>query len=217
MNTIARASGLALIVALAVGASAGCAATPGSASPSDDSSPSSSPTATPTSTPEPPAEDPTDPSTWIIDEDGVGPIDVGGDFAATLGVLGENWKNDTATCSWMASWTAPDNGYGMYFVRGTESDAAPIREVSVYSAAEAPVAVTGPATVEGLGIGSTVAEVLAAYPDAQEGTPTIGSGTWLMLPGDADAHVFFEFREGGDAAWDVTVTTGAEPSYEVCG
>lgn len=99
-----------------------------------------------------------------------------------------------------------------YLLRpGTESETAPIREISVYSAAETPAVVPGPVTEDGLGIGAARAEVLAAYPDAQDGVSTMGSDTWLMLPSATDAHVFFAFRENSDTAWDVTVTTGAEP------
>lgn len=127
-----------------------------------------------------------------------------------------DWTNDSANCAWTA-WLKSDSGYGVYFVRGTESDAAPIREISVYDVAQDGSTSGAPITAEGLGIGSTKDEVLAEYPGAQQGVPQIGDGVWIKVPGDGSAHVFFEFREGSDVAWDVTVTTGAEPSYEVCG
>lgn len=163
-----------------------------------------------------PAVDPAVPGTWVISEDGVGPIEVGGDFSATLSALPGDWTNDSANCAWTA-WLTSDSGYGVYFVRGTESDAAPIREISVYDVAQDGSTSGAPITAEGLGIGSTKDEVLAEYPGAQQGVPQIGDGVWIKVPGDGSAHVFFEFREGSDVAWDVTVTTGAEPSYEVCG
>ncbi|MFK0241240.1 hypothetical protein ACIQTX_10275 [Microbacterium sp. NPDC090281] len=213
-----RTSALVFITLFAIGSLVGCAGPSSPTStPSSGLSPSATPTSTPTPEPEARVEDPADPGTWIIDGAGVGPIDVGGDFASTLGGLTGAWNNDTVNCSWSAWWTAADSSYSISFVRGTESDTAPIREISVYSAAEVPAAVAGPLTEDGLGVGATKSEVLAAYPDAQEGTATIGSDTWIMLPGDAAAHVFFAFRESSDTAWDVTVTTGTEPSYEVCG
>ncbi|MGW9156381.1 MULTISPECIES: hypothetical protein [unclassified Microbacterium] len=213
-----RTSALVVATTLAVGSLVGCAGTSTPAStPSGGSTPTATATTTPSPTAEPRVEDPADPATWIIDEAGVGPIDVGGDFTSTLGGLAGPWANDTANCSWSAWWMAADSAYGVSFVRGTESEAAPIREISVYSAAETPAVVPGPVTEVGLGIGATKAEVLAAYPDAQEGVSTIGSDTWIMLPSATDAHVYFAFRENSDTAWDVTVTTGAEPSYEVCG
>ena len=210
----ARASALIALVVFAAGSFVGCAA----ASPPDSGpSPRETATATPSPTADPRVEDPADPGTWIVDGSGVGPIEIGGDFATTLTGLVGTWSNDPASCSWSAWWTAPDSAYGMFFVRGAESDSAPIREISVYTTAESSDASPGPQTEDGLGIGATKAAVLAAYPGAQEGSSTMGSDTWIKLPGDTDAHVFFAFRENSDTAWDIRVTTGSEPSYEVCG
>ncbi len=201
-----------IAAAAAVGLLAGCtaSATP-QPSPSETATPTA--TATPTETPE---ADPADPTTWVISDAGIGPVTLGGDFAATLGALPDTWTNDDV-CSWTAWWNAADSSYGVYFVRGTESDTEPISEMSVYSASEDLAGVDGPRTAEGLGVGATTDEVLAAYPDAEQGTAEIGAGTWMRLAGDAAGHVFFQFREGEDVANSVVVTTRDEPSYEVCG
>ena len=200
----------AIAAAAVLGILAGCA-------PSTVEVPPGGPTASPTPTPtEPPEADPADPATWVISEAGIGPAELGGDFAALLGTLPHTWTNDDV-CSWTAWWTAADSSYGVYFVRGTESDTAPVGEVSVYSAAEDLGSVQGPRTAEGLGVGASTAEVLTAYPNAEQGSDEIGSGTWMRVPGDADGHVFFQFREGEDTASSVTVTTRDAPSYEVCG
>jgi hypothetical protein len=152
----------------------------------------------------------------VISDAGIGPIDIGGDFAMTLGTLPDSWTNDVENCSWSAWWNAEDSSFDMFFVRGTESETAPISEISVSTAAEVPLDVPAPVTEEGLGIGATAEEVLAAYPDAIEGAGQI-AGTWVKLPGKAAGHVFFQYREGAAGAWAVTVTTRDEPSYEVCG
>lgn len=202
----------AIAAATVLGILAGCA-------PSTVEVPSGGPTASPEATPtptEPPEADPADPATWVVSEAGIGPAELGGDFAALLGTLPDTWTNDDV-CSWTAWWTAADSSYGVYFVRGTESDTAPVGEVSVYSAAEDLGSVQGPRTAEGLGVGASTAEVLTAYPNAEQGSDEIGSGTWMRVPGDADGHVFFQFREGEDTASSVTVTLRDAPSYEVCG
>ncbi|WP_311243326.1 hypothetical protein [Microbacterium sp. WCS2018Hpa-23] len=217
MKTMTKTTMAIMSGTLLVGLIAGCAPEPTTA-PTSNPSPSATATLTPSPSPSAvPTADPADPTTWVISESGVGPISIGGDLTGTLAGLPDTWTNDTENCAWTAWWNAPDSSYGVYFVRGTESDTAPIGEISVYTAAESPTAVPSPLTAEGIGLGATKAEVLAAYPDAQEGTAQIGGGTWLMLPGDDAAHVFFEFREGADVASDIVVTTRDEPSYEVCG
>lgn len=214
MRTTSFTATVAILIA--AGMLVGCTPTTSRPTPSADPTDTTTqePSPTPTSSP---TVDPADPATWTITDEGVGPIEIGGDLATTLGALADDWTNDTENCAWTAWWSSADGAYGISMVRGTESDSAPIREVSVYTASEAPVAVDGPRTADGLGIGATEAEVLAAYPDAQQGTAQIGGGSWIRLAGTGQAHVFFEYREGIDAASDVVVTTGAEPSYEVCG
>lgn len=169
-------------------------------------------TAEPSPDPDPPL-DLADPSTWVVSEAGIGPIEPGGDFAATLSELPDSWNNDE-NCSWTAWWNAEDQTYNMNFVRGTESDDAPIVLASA-SAADPVTSGAGPRTEDGLGIGSTKDEVLAQHPDAVEGQSQIGDGTWLSVPGE-EAMIFFEYYTG-DEANAVTVTTLEEPPYEVCG
>lgn len=212
---IKRSSAI-VVTGILVATLTGCA--PASTEGGPTSSPSSAPSPSATPSVEPSIEpDPADPSTWIISGEGVGPIDIGGDLAATLAALPQEWTNDAENCAWTAWLKDESVDYGVYFVRGTESDSAPIGEISVYEQMQGQGATGAPTTAEGLGLGATKDEILAAYPDAQQGTPQIGDGIWIMVPGDAEAHVFFEFREDSDTAWDITVTTRSEPSYEVCG
>lgn len=214
MNT--RRSGAALLITgLVLATAAGCASGAGETGPDSSATPTEKQTLAPTASSSPSA-DPQDPTTWIISDAGVGPIEIGAQLDETLTQLPDTWTNDE-NCSWTAWWNSEDSSYGVFFVRGTESDDAPLREISVYTAAEEPVAVPSPVTEAGLGIGATKEEVVAAYPGAEEGEAPIGGGTWLKLPGEGQVHVFFEFREGATGASDVVVTVGEQPSYEVCG
>jgi hypothetical protein len=214
VHVFRRSTGPVILAALGVLLLAGCATT----APDSEATtgPAPSPTASePAPAPsgsEPPA-DPNDPSTWLVTERGIGPIETGGDFEATLVELPDSWNNDE-NCSWAAWWNAEDDSYTMTFVRGTESEDAPIVLASA-SAADPVTAGVGPRTEEGLGIGSTKDEVLAQYPDASEGDAPIGEGTWLSVPADG-ATMFFEYYTA-DEANAVTVTTLEQPPYETCG
>jgi len=207
---------VAFIVAGLIAALTACATAPTpSGTATDGSSPPAEPTPTEARTTAPSA-DPADPATWIITEEGIGPVQIGGDFAETLAGLPDDWRNDTENCSWAAFWNAADNSYGVRFVQGTEGAASPIRLVSASSAADGVVPGSGPRTADGLGIGSTRQEVLAQHPDAEEGESSI-DGTWLEVPGADGTSVYFQYVEGSEGAWAVTVTDLPEPPYEVCG
>ncbi|WP_243225008.1 hypothetical protein [Microbacterium sp. CIAB417] len=175
------------------------------------------PTATAEETASPtPAPDPADPATWTISAEGIGPVHIGGDFDGTLADLPTSWTSDGAACSWAAFWNAPDASFSMHFVRGSENQSDPISEVSASTMADAVSGPVGPVTAEGLGVGAARDEILAGYPDAEEGTGAV-DGEWIRIPSDGEAQIFFQFLTGADLAWAVTVTTRDEPSYEVCG
>lgn len=211
-----RTTGAVLAAVVLAGITAGCAP---ASDPAPTTTPSSAASETPTPTPTPsvPTVDPADPSTWIVSDRGVGPIAIGGDLTTTLAELPDAWTNNTANCAWSAFWRDPAADYQMYFVRGTESDTAPISEISVNAGGHEVFGTNSPRTEDGLGLGSTSEEVLAAHADAQEIAAQIGDMTWFMVPGSGEAHVFFGIREGAPTVSDVRVTTRSEPAYEVCG
>lgn len=185
--------------------------TPTASEPAPSASSSPSPSAPGTDEP-----GPDDPSTWTVSADGIGPVLIGGDFDATLAELPTTWTSDGAACSWAAFWNAPDTSFSMHFVRGAEDQSEPIAEVSASTMADSVDGPVGPSTEDGLGIGATRDEILAAHPDAEEGTATV-DGEWIRVPSESDGQIFFQFLTGADRAWAVTVTTRDEPSYEVCG
>jgi hypothetical protein len=142
---------------------AGCMPATPSATESPSSTPSASETPTPTPTPsatptpEPSmaTEDPADLGTWIIDGNGIGPIDIGtdiGPFAYLPGL--------THTECALSEWTRAD-GLVISPVTGFEHDQ--IHGVNLTSST-AGVLPDSPHTAAGITVGSPQAEAEAAYP-----------------------------------------------------
>lgn len=175
--------------------------------------PSVAPSSGPAQSPDEQGPDAADPSTWSLSGDAVGPIELGGDFAATLEELPE-WSSPQQ-CEWTASWSA-DGDYMIFFAHPDDGEQASIDLISVSAVPDAIPAGAGPRTADDLGLGSTREEVLASHPDAEEGEAAIGDGsTWVAVP-DGDGRIFFEYAPDAAEADAVTVTDGDEPPYEVC-
>lgn len=204
----------AMVMTVALG---GCAATPapaGSATPTAPpvtSSASPSPSASPS---DEPTLDLNDPASWIVTRSSIGPVQLGDQFSQARKAV-PTWTVDE-TCSWTAFWNAPDHSQTAYFVHDSAEQDGEIDTIDV--AALVPLEpADGPRTPEGLGFGSTRAEVLAAYPDAEEQTSTIDEAKMLRVDGAGDGSLFFTFAQGGDAVRAITLTVLDEPPYEVCG
>lgn len=169
------------------------------------------PTTPPPTSSEPPVAD--DLSTWIVTPDALGPVALGDDFAATLKEL-PGWTNDEQ-CSWTAFWNTPEGTMNVYFARDSAADAGPVITVAV-DRLEAVQPEDGPHTESGVGLGSTRADVMAAYPDAAEQTSTIGGRQMLRVGEQGTAAMFFTL-DADDTVSGISVTTAEEPPYEVCG
>jgi hypothetical protein len=124
----------------------------------------------------------------------------------------EGTINDTANCGWTAWWSAPDQSYQVYMAR--ESDAAPDGPVIHVTTASwnDSTAADGPRTAKGIGVGSLVDEVRAAYPDVTEAPDTIDPSIVHLQVG----HVLFTYREN-PVITEITVTTADALPYELCG
>lgn len=153
----------------------------------------------PAPTPTRSAYDPGDPSTWTIASDSIGPV-----------YLGRAESEQVA--SMPAFEPSPDDGYGCpatFFDRTdglslvTTSngavDSTTYVEVSgdVTLGAAALTAVS-PTTVEGIGLGSDTASVLAAYPDARLTLDAVESyGIQYAVADGEGRNIVFVFGEGG--------------------
>lgn len=220
---MARITAAVAVAVTLVVAAAGCATAYQHAAPVDESavaSPVSSSAPTPSvspsvsQTPAAPgrgAEDPWNPATWEIEPDELGPISIGDDFDATVAALPGDWVNDRR-CAWVSYWSAPDGGYLVSFQRAPGA-AGSVTGAAVESLARRSSA--GPRTADGLGIGASRAEVLAAHDDAQDVDAADGR-TFLRVPGDHDTALFFEYVDGENGARSVAVTSGEPPVQEAC-
>lgn len=140
----------------------------------------------------------------------MGPVRLGAPFGdAASKVTG--WRVDP-NCSWTSYWNAADGSANAYFASDGDDPEGPVTTVSVDALPDAGSSASAPRTAEGLGLGSTDQEVLAAHPDAVTQKPAIGGGRLLRVD-----RMFFVFREGESTVSGVAVTTRNEPPYEVCG
>ncbi len=153
------------------------------------------PTATPTSAP-PVAPDP-NPATWVVSEDAVGPIALG---TATADVK-TAWPSAQHPCA--GGYLGGDFSAMTINVDSGESDV--VRWVGVMAApANAgnlkPLA--APHTASGIGLGSTEAQLRAAYPDLATAAPSRG-GTVLTT-----GHMYFALDAG--VVWELGIAASPD-------
>ncbi|WP_368498722.1 hypothetical protein [Herbiconiux sp. A18JL235] len=213
-------SGLALTVlsfAVALTAS-GCSGADPAPAPTVTVTVTPSPTASadPTDAPTPAipdadSYDPADPGTWLVSLDGIGPMRLGGTLPALqteLGLTPETCRAGVDSYSL--------DGLAYTAVSGIdESDPqAPIVAVRSLAVDSFDPSAAVPRTAEGIGVGSTVEELQAAYPMI-ETYQNRGGETVYRVSGD-ESTINFE-PIGSDQVVIVTVTTSAEVASEYCG
>jgi hypothetical protein len=205
---------LAAVVAVA-GLVTACAPQAGASSsePAADTSSATSAETTPTASP----ADAVSPS-GILD------VALGDPFEDAIARTG---ASITESCEWQATSFGyegvPD--FQLAFLRPNPVDdpAMPVNLVAVtVPVGNVPEGTTvGPVTSEGVGIGSTVDEVLAAYPDAEdfgvEGDPR---RHLLVETGEetdfGTESLYLSYTEGTPTIWGMTATTLDTPLYDAC-
>jgi hypothetical protein len=209
MRTVAYAATILASVVL-LGACAAPAEPAGAAA--SPAPPAAVATPTPTPTPSPtPARDPADPSTWIISETGMGPLVLDQPFSQAVAQLPSPVERDLERCTNQVWWRDADDS-ALVILHNGSNDAAPLHLVMWADWVE-PYDVGGPRTAKGIGVGSTVDEVRAAYPDAVETTQAVSPDIHYLAVGT----VFFSYREPSTVINVVTVTAADQPPYELCG
>lgn len=180
----------------------------GNTAPVPTSTPTSSPAASPSSTPRPtPSETPTptpaDPSaSWVFASGSFGPISLGGNGAETAAALG--WKPASpSNCVELysnleAGIDAGDTRWRIAY--GALADDRGIQWIDLRAMGSVEnISPSAPRTAENIGIGSTEAEIMAAYPSAgivtdtgayREYTVDGGDGTYLHFITGTTSEVF---------------------------
>jgi hypothetical protein len=151
--------------------------------------PTASSTPEPTATPaDPPATiDLEDPTTWIIDFEGIGPLTVGGSVAAAMPAMLVSFTDVTQeVCPWVTMFAADGLADVLVPTEGDRDTATTVNVTNFVPDTE----VSGPLTAAGIGVGSTRDELLAAYPgivQSVEYDETVdyglsdGAGRWIAF------------------------------------
>lgn len=157
---MSRGAALAAVLAVSAGLLAGCVATGDAAptsTPTASSAPSASPTPSVTPTPTAAELDPADPSTWVIDADGIGPLRLGDARDDALAAAPQFVPVSGPACA------DPDVEF-LGEPGATRQDARITLEFEGDELVAIRLAgVDGPETTTGIGRGSTVAELKGAY------------------------------------------------------
>jgi hypothetical protein len=209
MRSLIRTTAVSSAVAAAA-LLTGCAASP-APSPTATTEPTAAPTPTPSATP---AVDPADPGTWLIDATGVGPVEFGAPAETEAADLTAAYTDvtDAAACSVLmfdsagspSIWLSPDPGGAINAILVTGETA----EGSVYAGS--------PRTEEGIGVGSTRAELIAAYPELADTVQDDVGYEEYSLAENAGTWIHFEVEPNGLV---VGIVLNAQPvaPYEYCG
>jgi hypothetical protein len=202
--------------------------TPSPTEPAEPSTPAAAPVEeTPDPTPTPSATSTKrafaldDPSTWTISGAEVGPVAFGGDVAAETDDLGPLYTAAPPE-------TCPNPNVTFFEAHDEPTitisqDAGKIVGITIDGLAggssDEDAHAASPTTAEGAGIGTTIDELRAMYPDLEE-TGTYGDpgGTFSLWSIQRDGrYVTFELADDGVHVGSVWVGPNAFPPYEYCG
>jgi hypothetical protein len=179
--------------------------------------PSASATATPAPTPTTPALDLDDPASWVIGFDSVGPLTIGGSISAErVGMTAFSDDSQPEACALVvfrgiapdvpSVWAQPD------------ADPDVIDVIVVTGDGEAaPYSTGSPKTAEGVGIGATEAEVLAAYPGiTEQPSEVVPDFSYYAVSDDSGRYIDFTVDPAG-LVESSALSDQSVPPYEYCG
>ena len=152
---------------------------------------------------------PDDTASWTISYEGIGPVAWGqssDEARASLGDFTEKLVEQCPDLLVFESETLPN----VWLV--LDGDGVTIDQV-VVTADSADAVSESPETAEGIGVGSTVDEVMAAYPDAEVAEEPVADTRYSITDGSGWINVVVR----GGVVHEIVVRDEAAVSYEVCG
>lgn len=195
---------LAIAAALAL---AGCSSSPGAST----AVPTETVTLTPTATPTPTGPDLADPSSWTVDFTGVGPVELGAPILGTASLMTAFTVATQEACPWVTAYAA--EGLPSVWLPDPQDTGVVGQIVLQAWSGPAAVAASSPKTDAGVGVGSTLAELRAAYP-----TLTEQQGKYAVFHAVTDdAGHWINFSVMDDVVDAIVVRDEATIDSEYCG
>ena len=174
-----------------------------------ETAPSESPSTESTPAPTASPADPDDAASWTISCEGIGPVTWGQSSDGARASLAGFTEKPVEQCPELLvfeSETLPN----VWLVL----DAGGITVDQVVVTADSADAISeSPETGEGIGVGSTVDEVMAAYPDAEVAEEPVADTRYSVTDGTGWINIVV--RDG--VVHEIVVRDEAAVSYEVCG
>jgi hypothetical protein len=209
-------------IALVTAALTGCTAPGGDADAPSAAGLQNNPTDNPPAATEvensPPATpaplDVTDPGSWGISFDGIGPLTMGGQLSEEQAFMSAFTKEFEESCQLaiFRAESAPDILAAARYADTTDTI------VATSWVASTAVAARSPKTAEGIGVGSTLSELLEAYPDIIKLVPRYpGFDEYALSNGNGRWIHFSMSPDGAEYVVGIAVNTLDSPSNEICG
>ncbi|WP_165063230.1 hypothetical protein [Marisediminicola senii] len=158
------------------------------------------------------ASDASDPTSWTIDFTGVGPLQLGAEFdAARAGMAQFVYDVDLENCPGVGDFTPEAAGIASFITQSVDGAI-----VSVTLVGRTGDSTMVPATAEGIGVGSSLDDLTAAYPELEQGEFE-GTENTYAVAGDAGTYIAFEVNPDDDAVRVISVSDSPLTPAEYCG